>query len=47
MMSDYERDLRLLRPANTPDGRDAIELQLSQREEYRNVRGKENDDETK
>ncbi len=26
MMSDYERDLRLLRPENTPDGKDVIEL---------------------
>ena len=28
MMSDYERDVRLLELENNPDGRDVIELEL-------------------
>ena len=34
MMSDYERDLRLLRSENNPDGMDVIELELRWRDEW-------------
>ena len=34
IMNDYERDFRLLRPENTPDGRNVIELELSSCDEW-------------
>ena len=34
MMSDYERDVRLLELENNPDGRDVIKLELRECDEW-------------